>query len=104
VLLGDCVAEMAKLPAASVDLVFADPPWALVGGGEVARALEGLVDTGALSPDALTILEHAARSTPPSIAGLVLDGTRRYGDTALAIYKPAILGPPRVEPARSSSE
>jgi 16S rRNA (guanine966-N2)-methyltransferase len=86
------------------DLVFADPPWALIDGGEVARALEGLVGVGALSPDALTILEHAARSTPPSIAGLVLNGTRRYGDTALAIYKPAILAPPRVEPARSTSE
>ena len=26
ILIGDCVAEMTKLPAASVDLVFADPP------------------------------------------------------------------------------
>jgi modification methylase len=29
ILVGDCVAEMAKLPAASVDLVFADPPYNL---------------------------------------------------------------------------
>jgi 16S rRNA (guanine(966)-N(2))-methyltransferase RsmD len=86
------------------DLVFVDPPWTLVDGGDVARAIAGLVGAGALSPDALTILEHAARSSPPSIAGLLLDGTRRYGDTALAIYKPAILGPPRVDPARSTSE
>src|SRR5579885_3647065 len=27
IVVGDCVAEMAKLPAASVDLVFADPPY-----------------------------------------------------------------------------
>jgi 16S rRNA (guanine966-N2)-methyltransferase len=86
------------------DLVFVDPPWALVDSGEVAPALADLVDAGALSPDALAILEHAARSSPPTIAGLTLDGTRRYGDTALAIYKPAILRPPRVEPARSTSE
>src|SRR4029434_8557798 len=36
VLVGDCIAGMAKLPAASVDLVFADPPYNL----ELARDLE----------------------------------------------------------------
>ena len=29
VIVGDCVAEMAALPAGSVDLVFADPPYNL---------------------------------------------------------------------------
>jgi len=29
VVIGDCVAELEKLPAASVDLVFADPPYNL---------------------------------------------------------------------------
>ena len=29
VLIGDCLEELAKLPAASVDLVFADPPYNL---------------------------------------------------------------------------
>ena len=29
VLVGDCLEELAKLPAASVDLVFADPPYNL---------------------------------------------------------------------------
>src|SRR5258708_25608752 len=29
ILHGDCVAELAKLPAGSVDLVFADPPYHL---------------------------------------------------------------------------
>jgi len=29
ILLGDCVAEMAKIAAGSVDLVFADPPYNL---------------------------------------------------------------------------
>src|ERR1700676_3813007 len=27
IVVGDCVAEMSKLPAGSVDLVFADPPY-----------------------------------------------------------------------------
>ncbi|MCS6987858.1 MAG: site-specific DNA-methyltransferase [Sphingomonadaceae bacterium] len=34
---GDCVAEMARLPAGSVDLVFADPPYNLQLGGDLTR-------------------------------------------------------------------
>jgi len=33
---GDCVAEMSKLPAASVDLVFADPPYNLQLKGDLS--------------------------------------------------------------------
>jgi modification methylase len=44
VLLGDCVAEMAKLPAASVDMIFADPPYNLQLGGELKRPDESKVD------------------------------------------------------------
>ena len=34
---GDCLAELKKLPAASVDLVFADPPYNLQLGGNLSR-------------------------------------------------------------------
>ena len=34
---GDCVAAMASLPSASVDLVFADPPYNLQLGGDLNR-------------------------------------------------------------------
>ncbi len=44
VLVGDCVAEIAKLPAASVDLVFADPPYNLQLGGDLRRPDDSLVD------------------------------------------------------------
>jgi modification methylase len=37
VLIGDCVAEMAKLPVESVDLVFADPPYNLQLQGDLKR-------------------------------------------------------------------
>src|SRR5215469_7045843 len=37
VLIGDCIAEMAKLPAESVDLVFADPPYNLQLQGDLKR-------------------------------------------------------------------
>jgi modification methylase len=41
---GDCIAEMAKLPAGAVDLVFADPPYNLQLGGELTRPDQSRVD------------------------------------------------------------
>src|SRR3982075_2893786 len=41
---GDCVAEMSKLQAASVDLVFADPPYNLQLKGDLKRPDESHVD------------------------------------------------------------
>jgi modification methylase len=40
----DCVAAMAALPAGSVDMVFADPPYNLQLGGNLFRPEGGLVD------------------------------------------------------------
>ncbi|HXP29881.1 MAG TPA: site-specific DNA-methyltransferase [Stellaceae bacterium] len=44
VLVGDCVELMARLPAASVDLVFADPPYNLQLNGELTRPDNSRVD------------------------------------------------------------
>src|SRR5579872_3025288 len=44
IILGDCIAEMAKLPQKSVDLVFADPPYNLQLGGELLRPDNSKVD------------------------------------------------------------
>ncbi len=44
VLVGDCVAEMTKIPAQSVDLVFADPPYNLQLAGELKRPDDSRVD------------------------------------------------------------
>src|SRR4051795_12958370 len=44
ILVGDCVAEMARLPAASVDLVFADPPYNLQLQGDLKRPDDSKVD------------------------------------------------------------
>ncbi len=41
---GDCLGEMARLPAASVDLVFADPPYNLQLNGELHRPDNSRVD------------------------------------------------------------
>src|SRR5437868_3209381 len=44
ILHGDCVAEMAKLPAESVDLVFADPPYNLQLQSDLKRPDDSRVD------------------------------------------------------------
>ena len=44
VLLGDCVPLMRMLPSASVDCVFADPPYNLQLRGELRRPDDSLVD------------------------------------------------------------
>ncbi len=44
IVVGDCVAEMAKLTAGSVDLVFADPPYNLQLQGDLKRPDDSRVD------------------------------------------------------------
>jgi modification methylase len=44
ILEGDCIAAMSRLPAGSVDMVFADPPYNLQLGGDLFRPEGGLVD------------------------------------------------------------
>jgi len=44
IFVGDCVAELEKLPAKSVDLVFADPPYNLQLAGQLHRPDQSLVD------------------------------------------------------------
>src|SRR6202140_5162968 len=44
IIVGDCVAEMSKLSAGSVDLVFADPPYNLQLKGDLKHPDESHVD------------------------------------------------------------
>ena len=44
IMLGDCIAELDKLPAASIDVVFADPPYNLQLQGDLRRPDDSLVD------------------------------------------------------------
>ena len=81
--------------AGPYDLVLADPPWAMVDGGEAGTALSSLVQSGAVAQTAWVVLEHSSRTDPPDLHGLVRLDQRRYGDTALTFYKPAILAPLR---------
>ena len=44
ILQGDCIAALNSLPAGSVDLVFADPPYNLQLGGDLQRPDQSMVD------------------------------------------------------------
>ena len=44
ILVGDCVAELAKLPAETADLIFADPPYNLQLQGDLKRPDDSRVD------------------------------------------------------------
>jgi modification methylase len=44
IILGDCLAELAKLPTASIDLIFADPPYNLQLDGALLRPNNTTVD------------------------------------------------------------
>ncbi|PZN16582.1 MAG: modification methylase, partial [Proteobacteria bacterium] len=44
IIVGDCLEELAKLPTASVDLVFADPPYNLQLDGDLLRPDNSRVD------------------------------------------------------------
>jgi 16S rRNA (guanine966-N2)-methyltransferase len=96
IMVGDAAQATRRLPRGGpFDLVFADPPWAMVDAGHPAGVLSDLVRSGAIAMDGRVVLEHSARTPPFDIDGLVRLDTRRYGDTALTFYKPAILGPLR---------
>ncbi|MDJ1113614.1 16S rRNA (guanine(966)-N(2))-methyltransferase RsmD [Microbacterium dauci] len=63
------------------DLVFIDPPYDL-SDDELTATLTLL--TPRLTPDALVVLERSSRSPEPSLpAGLVVERSKRYGDTTL---------------------
>ena len=79
------VARAVELLAGEVfELVLADPPYADVA--EAARALERLAEARILGPGGLVVLEHSAKERPIP-AGFAPAGTRRYGDTALSLFR-----------------
>jgi 16S rRNA (guanine966-N2)-methyltransferase len=87
------VEECAPLLVAHApfELVLVDPPYADVPSGALARALGPLLANRSelLGPDALVVLEHAARDPAPVLPGLVHEDDRRWGDTAAAFYRAA---------------
>lgn len=64
------------------DLVFADPPYAILA--EVPPILASL--GACLSDDARLVIEHASRDAAPEIPGFVPEPSRRYGDATVTVY------------------
>ncbi len=63
------------------DLVFIDPPY---DQNAVLPALDNLVETGALAPGALIIVEHGLNETlPDTVSGLTVTDRRKYGRTRI---------------------
>lgn len=89
---------LARFARAGVrfDAVWLDPPYA---GDELPYALATLPRAGLLAPGALVIAEHPAKAALPEMPspGLVLPSpvlprlvpvdARRYGDTAVTVYR-----------------
>lgn len=76
---------LATGPAAGlrVDLVLADPPYAVTEDA-LGAVLAALVANAWLAPSALLVVERSRRSPePPWPPGVVLIGPRTYGDTAM---------------------
>lgn len=67
-------------PSEPFDVVYVDPPYA----DPVDEVLALLDKNGWLAPAAVVVVERATRASPPEWPpGLVLDRSRRYGDTTL---------------------
>lgn len=68
--------------AASARLVLLDPPYDDPHLDSVLSALDSLA-----APTATVVLEHASRRALPSLKRLVIDRSRRYGDTSVTIAR-----------------
>ncbi|MGH7270802.1 MAG: 16S rRNA (guanine(966)-N(2))-methyltransferase RsmD, partial [Polyangiaceae bacterium] len=60
---GDAVRQLAR--AEAFNIVFADPPWAIVDTGAAPGVLAVLAGAGVLSAEACVVLEHSARTPAP---------------------------------------
>jgi 16S rRNA (guanine966-N2)-methyltransferase len=66
------------------DLIFADPPYGLELG---AKALASAHQGGWITPGAVIVLEHAAAENAPEADWLTCVDERRYGETAITIFR-----------------
>ena len=67
------------------DLVFADPPYDL---NEFEELFSRVDDAGLLAQDAIVFLEHSKTTQlPDELPGMRLTTHRKYGDTALSVYR-----------------
>jgi 16S rRNA (guanine966-N2)-methyltransferase len=71
------------------DLIFLDPPYAVIRGGRFTDSLAKAVERGltsSLRTGGRVILEHTSAEDAPLVSGITLEETRVYGDTSLSFY------------------
>jgi 16S rRNA (guanine(966)-N(2))-methyltransferase RsmD len=99
VLAADAFAALPLLEAPQqppLDIVFLDPPYPILRRDlpRVLALLEALAASPALSPHALLVVQHDARTTLPDRLGpLAATDRRRYGGTALTFLERPSPGP-----------
>ena len=85
----DAWLKRPALPPGSVDVVFADPPYAEREGGDdgMSALLAAVRDSGLLAPVSFFVAEQRAGTPLPSCEGFALLRDRRYGRTRLALFR-----------------
>lgn len=79
------VAKALSRLSGPYDLVVADPPYEY---DRAERELADVVERGLLAEDGALVIEHSKRREwPETLAGRPLLLTRRYGDSAITIYR-----------------
>ena len=81
---GSALSAVGRLKG-EFDLIFADPPYDL---NEFESLFARVEAANLIAPSAIAFLEHSKMTElPDSLPGLTLSTHRRYGDTALSVYK-----------------
>lgn len=81
---GELPAALGRL-GGQASVVFADPPYADRPLAELGRTL---LARGLVTPDCLLVFEHDARVSVEAPEGWSTVGARRWGDTAVALFRP----------------
>jgi len=84
VVAGKVERALERLPERAFGIVLLDPPYALVRDGGFADVLAAAA--ARVAGGGVLVLEHDASDPPPSIPPLLLDRSRRHGDTAVSLY------------------
>jgi 16S rRNA (guanine(966)-N(2))-methyltransferase RsmD len=79
------ILERRPSPIADATIVFADPPYDL----DVGELILGRCRPGDFDALDVLVVEHRSRRSLPAPAGMVLDRSRRLGDTTLTYFVPS---------------
>ena len=85
IVMGDCIETMRALPAKSVDLIFADPPYAKGSG---SAAVEAVARAGWLAPGGWLSVE-TSRDDGVDAGDLTSEATRDVGRARLTLLRRA---------------